>query len=120
MWREVSETQTDPELSSHIRLTVISLKRKQKIDLRGMFYLLCSPYFRIAANEPSFMSMQLKILDQRHKQKLNLKALDAVLFGPPLREYPVYLDPTLSACSARTHTSPPGPFLPLQVHNITG
>ncbi|MEQ2174753.1 hypothetical protein GOODEAATRI_011131, partial [Goodea atripinnis] len=39
----------------------------------------------IAANEPSFMSMQLKILDQRHKQKLNLKALDAVLFGPPLR-----------------------------------
>lgn len=40
---------------------------------------------RIAANEPSFLSMQLKILDQRHKQKLNLKALDAVLFGPPLR-----------------------------------
>eukprot|EP00066_Takifugu_rubripes_P015790 XP_011605056.1 PREDICTED: stromal interaction molecule 2 [Takifugu rubripes] len=40
---------------------------------------------RIAANEPSFMSQQLKILDQRHKQKLNLKALDAVLFGPPLR-----------------------------------
>lgn len=40
---------------------------------------------RIAANEPSFMTMQLKILDQRHKQKLNLKALDAVLFGPPLR-----------------------------------
>ncbi|KAF7706448.1 stromal interaction molecule 2 [Silurus meridionalis] len=40
---------------------------------------------RIAANEPSFMSLHLKILDQRHKQKLNLKALDAVLFGPPLR-----------------------------------
>ncbi|XP_047450132.1 stromal interaction molecule 2 isoform X2 [Mugil cephalus] len=40
---------------------------------------------RLAANEPTFMSMQLKILDQRHKQKLNLKALDAVLFGPPLR-----------------------------------
>ncbi|XP_058481362.1 stromal interaction molecule 2 isoform X1 [Solea solea] len=40
---------------------------------------------RIAANEPSFMSIQLKILDPRHKQKLNLKALDAVLFGPPLR-----------------------------------
>lgn len=32
------------------------------------------------------MSLQLKISDQRHKQKLNLKALDAVLFGPPLRE----------------------------------
>ncbi|TRY71359.1 hypothetical protein DNTS_008142 [Danionella cerebrum] len=42
---------------------------------------------RIAANEPSFMSMQLKILDQRHKQKLNLKALDAVLFGPPQRHH---------------------------------
>ncbi|XP_056603510.1 stromal interaction molecule 2 [Triplophysa dalaica] len=42
---------------------------------------------RIAANEPSFMSLQLKILDQRHKQKLNLKALDAVLFGPPLRPH---------------------------------
>ncbi|XP_056298580.1 stromal interaction molecule 2 isoform X2 [Pseudoliparis swirei] len=40
---------------------------------------------RMAANEPSFISMQLKILEQRHKQKLNLKALDAVLFGPPLR-----------------------------------
>uniref|UniRef100_A0A3P8Y0W2 SAM domain-containing protein n=1 Tax=Esox lucius TaxID=8010 RepID=A0A3P8Y0W2_ESOLU len=39
---------------------------------------------RLAANEPSFMSGQLKILDQRHKQKINLKALDAVLFGPPL------------------------------------
>ncbi|XP_037117295.1 stromal interaction molecule 2 isoform X1 [Syngnathus acus] len=40
---------------------------------------------RIAANEPSFLSLQLKVSDQRHKQKLNLKALDAVLFGPPLR-----------------------------------
>ncbi|CAL1590849.1 unnamed protein product [Knipowitschia caucasica] len=40
---------------------------------------------RIAANEPSFLSMQLRIIDQRHKQKLVLKALDAVLFGPPLR-----------------------------------
>lgn len=42
---------------------------------------------RIAANEPSFMSQHLKIVDQRHKQKLNLKALDAVLFGPPLRPH---------------------------------
>ncbi|XP_036407496.1 stromal interaction molecule 2 [Megalops cyprinoides] len=42
---------------------------------------------RIAANEPSFMTLHLKILDQRHKQKLNLKALDAVLFGPPLRPH---------------------------------
>lgn len=50
------------------------------------FFFPPSAASRIAANEPSFMSMQLKILDQRHKQKLNLKALDAVLFGPPLRE----------------------------------
>lgn len=70
--------------------------------------LLLSPYFRIAANEPSFMSTQLKILDQRHKQKLNLKALDAVLFGPPLRKYaisltwmlfmPIALNKTISIC----------------------
>ncbi|MGH0172173.1 UNVERIFIED_CONTAM: hypothetical protein FKN15_071323 [Acipenser sinensis] len=42
---------------------------------------------RIAANEPAFMTSQLKIVDQRHKQKLNLKALDAVLFGPPIRPH---------------------------------
>nr|XP_046268839.1 stromal interaction molecule 2-like isoform X1 [Scatophagus argus] len=40
---------------------------------------------RIAANEPSFLSGQLKIQDQRDKQKLNIKALDVVLFGPPTR-----------------------------------
>ncbi|XP_077445930.1 stromal interaction molecule 2 isoform X2 [Stigmatopora argus] len=40
---------------------------------------------RIAANEPSFLSVQLRVADPRHKQKLNLKALDAVLFGPPVR-----------------------------------
>ncbi|XP_064859573.1 stromal interaction molecule 2-like [Oncorhynchus nerka] len=40
---------------------------------------------RIAANEPSFLSVQLKIVDQRDKQKLNIKALDAVLFGAPIR-----------------------------------
>ncbi|XP_038146253.1 stromal interaction molecule 2-like [Cyprinodon tularosa] len=40
---------------------------------------------RIAANEPSFLSTQLKVLDQRDKQKLNIKALDVVLFGPPTR-----------------------------------
>uniref|UniRef100_A0A672LTN7 Stromal interaction molecule 2 n=1 Tax=Sinocyclocheilus grahami TaxID=75366 RepID=A0A672LTN7_SINGR len=40
---------------------------------------------RIAANEPSFMSTFLKIQDQQHKQKLKLKALDVVLFGPPTR-----------------------------------
>ncbi|KAI3352441.1 hypothetical protein L3Q82_005399 [Scortum barcoo] len=40
---------------------------------------------RIAANEPSFLSVQLKVQDQRDKQKLNIKALDVVLFGPPTR-----------------------------------
>ncbi|XP_051940556.1 stromal interaction molecule 2-like isoform X1 [Hippocampus zosterae] len=40
---------------------------------------------RIAANEPSFLSGQLRVQDQRDKQKLNIKALDVVLFGPPSR-----------------------------------
>ncbi|XP_056229030.1 stromal interaction molecule 2 [Seriola aureovittata] len=40
---------------------------------------------RIAANEPSFLSIHLRVQDQRDKQKLNIKALDAVLFGPPTR-----------------------------------
>ncbi|KAM3864850.1 uncharacterized protein stim2a [Diretmus argenteus] len=40
---------------------------------------------RIAANEPSFLSVQLRVQDQRDKQKLNIKALDVVLFGPPTR-----------------------------------
>uniref|UniRef100_A0A3Q3H3U4 Tromal interaction molecule 2a n=1 Tax=Labrus bergylta TaxID=56723 RepID=A0A3Q3H3U4_9LABR len=40
---------------------------------------------RIAANEPSFLSGQLRVQDQRDKQKLNIKALDVVLFGPPTR-----------------------------------
>ncbi|KAK7930038.1 hypothetical protein WMY93_006433 [Mugilogobius chulae] len=42
---------------------------------------------RIAANEPSFLSVQLKVQDQRDKQKLNIKALDVVLFGPPTRPH---------------------------------
>ncbi|KAM9313666.1 stromal interaction molecule 2-like [Pholidichthys leucotaenia] len=40
---------------------------------------------RIAANEPSFLSGHLKVQDQRDKQKLSIKALDVVLFGPPTR-----------------------------------
>uniref|UniRef100_A0A3P8TZ10 SAM domain-containing protein n=1 Tax=Amphiprion percula TaxID=161767 RepID=A0A3P8TZ10_AMPPE len=40
---------------------------------------------RIAANEPSFLSIHLRVQDQRDKQKLNIKALDVVLFGPPTR-----------------------------------
>uniref|UniRef100_A0A671XGI8 Stromal interaction molecule 2 n=1 Tax=Sparus aurata TaxID=8175 RepID=A0A671XGI8_SPAAU len=42
---------------------------------------------RIAANEPSFLSGQLRVQDQRDKQKLNIKALDVVLFGPPTRPH---------------------------------
>lgn len=42
---------------------------------------------RIAANEPSFLSGHLKVQDQRDKQKLNIKALDVVLFGPPTRPH---------------------------------
>uniref|UniRef100_A0A3B4VHQ3 Stromal interaction molecule 2 n=1 Tax=Seriola dumerili TaxID=41447 RepID=A0A3B4VHQ3_SERDU len=41
--------------------------------------------FRVTGNTLPRLVRLLKILDQRHKQKLNLKALDAVLFGPPLR-----------------------------------
>ncbi|KAM7394190.1 hypothetical protein PAMP_021003 [Pampus punctatissimus] len=41
---------------------------------------------RIAANEPSFLSGHLRVQDQRDKQKLNIKALDVVLFGPPTRK----------------------------------
>ncbi|XP_075050863.1 stromal interaction molecule 2 isoform X2 [Mixophyes fleayi] len=40
---------------------------------------------RIAVNEPAFMITQLKIIDRSHRQKLNLKALDVVLFGPLTR-----------------------------------
>ncbi|XP_069058239.1 stromal interaction molecule 2 [Pleurodeles waltl] len=40
---------------------------------------------RIAVNEPVFMISQLKILDRSHRQKLALKALDVVLFGPLTR-----------------------------------
>ncbi|XP_070804440.1 LOW QUALITY PROTEIN: stromal interaction molecule 2 [Pituophis catenifer annectens] len=40
---------------------------------------------RIAVNEPAFMMSQLKIIDRSHRQKLHLKALDVVLFGPLTR-----------------------------------
>ncbi|KAG8453575.1 hypothetical protein GDO86_000272 [Hymenochirus boettgeri] len=40
---------------------------------------------RIAVNEPAFMIAQLRIIDRSHRQKLHLKALDVVLFGPPTR-----------------------------------
>ncbi|XP_053572071.1 stromal interaction molecule 2-like [Bombina bombina] len=40
---------------------------------------------RIAVNEPAYMIAQLKIIDRSHRQKLQLKALDVVLFGPLTR-----------------------------------
>ncbi|XP_006027562.2 stromal interaction molecule 2 isoform X2 [Alligator sinensis] len=40
---------------------------------------------RIAVNEPAFMISHLKITDRSHRQKLQLKALDVVLFGPLTR-----------------------------------
>ncbi|CAH2299948.1 stromal interaction molecule 2 isoform X1 [Pelobates cultripes] len=40
---------------------------------------------RVAVNEPAFMISQLKIIDRSHRQKLQLKALDVVLFGPLTR-----------------------------------
>ncbi|XP_071982084.1 stromal interaction molecule 2 isoform X2 [Engystomops pustulosus] len=40
---------------------------------------------RIAVNEPAFMISQLKVTDRSHRQKLHLKALDVVLFGPLTR-----------------------------------
>lgn len=49
-------------------------------------HVIVTSVCRIAANEPSFLSFHLHIQDQRDKQKLNIKALDAVLFGPPTRK----------------------------------
>uniref|UniRef100_A0A6I8NYU1 Stromal interaction molecule 2 n=1 Tax=Ornithorhynchus anatinus TaxID=9258 RepID=A0A6I8NYU1_ORNAN len=40
---------------------------------------------RIAVNDLAFMTSQLKIIDRSHRQKLQLKALDVVLFGPLTR-----------------------------------
>lgn len=70
------------------------------------------------------MSMQLKILDQRHKQKLNLKALDAVLFGPPLRESATRSPSAKLGCFFYPHSQHLSVLsrsvVLLQVHNITG
>ena len=38
-------------------------------------------------NNATLMGSVLKMTDRSHRQKLQLKALDTVLFGPPLREY---------------------------------
>lgn len=39
-------------------------------------------------NNATMMGTVLKMTDRSHRQKLQLKALDTVLFGPPLCEYP--------------------------------
>lgn len=66
------------------------------------------------------MSLQLKILDQRHKQKLNLKALDAVLFGPPQREYTApFVQPGCLAAQTEAAVSSRPPSC-LQVPSTTG
>lgn len=49
-----------------------------------VFPLLC----RLAVNNATMMGTVLKMTDRSHRQKLQLKALDTVLFGPPLCEYP--------------------------------
>lgn len=42
---------------------------------------------RLAVNNATMMGSVLKMTDRSHRQKLQLKALDTVLFGPPLRKY---------------------------------
>lgn len=38
-------------------------------------------------NNATMMGSVLKMTDRSHRQKLQLKALDTVLFGPPLCKY---------------------------------
>lgn len=40
-------------------------------------------YFRLAVNNMHYLSNVLGIKDPIHKQKIALKAMDVVLFGPP-------------------------------------
>lgn len=40
-------------------------------------------YFRLAVNNLHYVSNVLGIKDPIHKQKISLKAMDVVLFGPP-------------------------------------
>lgn len=42
-------------------------------------------------NNATMMGTVLKMTDRSHRQKLQLKALDTVLFGPPLCEYQTHL-----------------------------
>lgn len=54
------------------------------LEILCLLHELFSMY-RIAVHETSFMISQLKISDRSHRQKLQLKALDVVLFGPLTR-----------------------------------
>lgn len=40
-------------------------------------------YFRLAVNNMHYLNNVLGIKDPIHKQKIALKAMDVVLFGPP-------------------------------------
>lgn len=40
-------------------------------------------YFRLAVNNMQYLGNVLGIKDPIHKQKIALKAMDVVLFGPP-------------------------------------
>lgn len=43
----------------------------------------CHLNFRLAVTNSQFLSNVLGIKDPIHKQKISLKAMDVVLFGPP-------------------------------------
>lgn len=51
------------------------------------FYEFFLFFYRLAVNNATMMGSVLKMTDRSHRQKLQLKALDTVLFGPPLRKY---------------------------------
>ncbi|NXK69899.1 STIM1 protein, partial [Sylvietta virens] len=50
------------------------------VPTAGVSPVLC----RLAVNNATMMGTVLKMTDRSHRQKLQLKALDTVLFGPPL------------------------------------
>lgn len=47
-------------------------------------FLIIWVFYRLAVNNATMMGSVLKMTDRSHRQKLQLKALDTVLFGPPL------------------------------------
>ena len=44
-------------------------------------------FHRLTVTNTTMTGTVLKMTDRSHRQKLQLKALDTVLFGPPLCEY---------------------------------